>query len=68
MIDPAMIVNCTVYKKGKKLRDISLDEISDVLEEEGTFVWLGFEMRAFTRLRVLVVDPPADRSGGPERR
>jgi ATP synthase protein I len=33
-----------------------------------TFVWLGFELRAFTRLRVLVVDPPADRSGGPERR
>jgi len=28
-----------------------------------TFVWLGFEMRAFTRLRVLVTDPPADRSG-----
>jgi xanthine/uracil permease len=24
-----------------------------------TFVWLGFEMRAFTRLRVLVTDPPA---------
>ena len=33
-----------------------------------TFVWLGFEMRAFTRLRVLVVDPPTqrpiDRRGG----
>jgi ATP synthase protein I len=28
-----------------------------------TFVWLGFEMRAFTRLRVLVTDPPAGRSG-----
>ena len=41
MIDPEMIVNCTVYKKGRKLREISLDEISDVLEEEGTFVWLG---------------------------
>jgi len=23
-----------------------------------TFVWLGFEMRAFTRLRVLITDPP----------
>ena len=41
MIETCMIVNCTVYKKGKKLRDITLDEISDVLEEEGTFVWLG---------------------------
>jgi ATP synthase protein I len=28
-----------------------------------TFVWLGFEMRAFTRLRVLVTDPPADPQG-----
>jgi len=31
-----------------------------------TFVWLGFEMRAFTRLRVLVTDPVAGR--GPEGR
>jgi ATP synthase protein I len=30
-----------------------------------TFVWLGFELRAFTRLRVLVTDPPA---GPPTRR
>jgi xanthine/uracil permease len=29
-----------------------------------TFVWLGFEMRAFTRLRVLVSDEPADRRPG----
>lgn len=41
MIDFVMIVNCMVYKKGKKLCDISFDEISDVLEEEGIFVWLG---------------------------
>ena len=26
-----------------------------------TFVWLGFEMRAFTRLRVFVADPTTDR-------
>jgi len=32
-----------------------------------TFVWLGFEMRAFTRLRVLVTDPPADRRAGEGR-
>ncbi|WP_050475952.1 magnesium and cobalt transport protein CorA [Herbaspirillum rhizosphaerae] len=41
MIETNMIVNCTVYKKGKKLREITLDEISDVLAEDGTFVWLG---------------------------
>jgi ATP synthase protein I len=32
-----------------------------------TFVWLGFEMRAFTRLRVLVTDPPTDRRAGQGR-
>jgi ATP synthase protein I len=31
-----------------------------------TFVWLGFEMRAFTRLRILVTDPPAGRPRGGE--
>jgi len=41
MIDANMIVNCTVYKSGKKLRDITIDEISDELEHEGTFVWVG---------------------------
>lgn len=41
MIDANMIVNCTVYKNGKKLRDITIDEISDELEHEDTFVWVG---------------------------
>ena len=41
MINANMIVNCTAYKSGKKLRDITIEEISDVLEEDNTFVWVG---------------------------
>jgi magnesium transporter len=36
-----MIVNCAVYEHGVKLRDITIDEISDELAREGTFVWVG---------------------------
>jgi magnesium transporter len=36
-----MIVNCAVYENGVKLRDITLDEISDELARDGTFVWVG---------------------------
>jgi len=41
MQEKNMIINCTAYKGGKKLRDISIAEISDVLEQSDTFVWLG---------------------------
>jgi magnesium transporter len=41
MINANMIVNCTAYKGGKKLRDITIEEISDVLEQNDTFVWVG---------------------------
>ena len=36
-----MIVNCSVYENGHKLREIDIDEISDELAREGTFVWVG---------------------------
>lgn len=38
-----MVVNCAVYNRrnGQKLRDIPIDLISESLEEEDTFVWLG---------------------------
>ncbi|WP_242110715.1 magnesium and cobalt transport protein CorA [Luteimonas aquatica] len=39
---PACVVNCSLYGKQGKLRDISLDEISDVLAtDDETFVWVG---------------------------
>lgn len=35
------IVNCSIYRNGKKLEDVPVEAISDVLGEEKTFVWLG---------------------------
>jgi magnesium transporter len=36
-----MIMNCVAYKHGKRIGEITLEAISDVLAEDGTFVWLG---------------------------
>jgi magnesium transporter len=35
------VINCSAYKGGKKLKDISIEAISDVLAEDDTFVWVG---------------------------
>jgi magnesium transporter len=36
-----MVVNCVAYTKGRRMCDISIEEISDILEQEAAFVWLG---------------------------
>jgi magnesium transporter len=37
-----MVVNCVAYSAdGRRLRDITIDEISDVLEQPDGFVWVG---------------------------
>ncbi len=37
-----MVVNCVAYgRDGRRLPEITLDEISDVLEQPDTFVWVG---------------------------
>jgi magnesium transporter len=37
-----MVVNCVAYDRdGRRLPEITLDEISDVLEQPDTFVWVG---------------------------
>ncbi len=36
-----MIVNCVAYRAGKSLGDIPVDNISEILKEPETFVWLG---------------------------
>jgi magnesium transporter len=36
-----MLVNCAAYAKGRKIGDIEIEEISDVLEQETAFVWVG---------------------------
>jgi magnesium transporter len=41
MNEVAARVNCTVYRKGIKLDNIPIDDISEALEEDDTFIWLG---------------------------
>jgi magnesium transporter len=36
-----MIVNCVAYRAGKRLGDVPIDDISELLKEPNTFVWLG---------------------------
>lgn len=37
-----MVVNCVAYgSSGRKLRDIAIEEISDVLQQPDDFVWVG---------------------------
>ena len=36
-----MIVNVSAYENGKRLGDIAIDEISDVIARPQTFVWVG---------------------------
>lgn len=37
-----VIVNCVAYRSdGTRIGDISIDDISEVLKEPGTFVWVG---------------------------
>lgn len=35
------VMKCTVYKHGIRLGEISIDEISEALQDQDTFVWLG---------------------------
>lgn len=36
-----MVVNCVAYANGRKIGDIAVDQISDAIAKENTFVWLG---------------------------
>ena len=36
-----MIVNCVAYRGGKSLGNVPVDDISEILKDRGTFVWLG---------------------------
>jgi magnesium transporter len=37
----AMIMQCVAYRQGQRIGTIDLEAISDVLQQEDTFVWLG---------------------------
>ena len=41
MNEVAARVNCSVYRKGIKLGQIPIDDISEALAEDDTFIWLG---------------------------
>jgi magnesium transporter len=51
-LGPNRVVNCVLYSTtGQRLRDITLDEISDVLAVPGSFVWVGLYEPDATLLR-----------------
>ena len=35
------IVNCVAYADGHRIGDVDLDDIADVLDEPGQFIWIG---------------------------
>ncbi|MDD5461964.1 MAG: magnesium/cobalt transporter CorA [Methylococcales bacterium] len=40
-IDNSMIMKCVAYQSGVSIGDITIEDISEVLKQEHTFVWLG---------------------------
>ena len=38
-----MLINCVAYQEGKKLKDITVEEISDYLEIPDCFVWVALK-------------------------
>ncbi len=35
------VVNCSAYRFGQRLGEIDIDDIAEVIRQEGTFLWLG---------------------------
>jgi magnesium transporter len=40
-IDNRMIMRCVAYQNGLSIGDVTIDDISEILKRENTFVWLG---------------------------
>jgi len=40
-IDNRMIMKCVAYQNGVSIGDVTIEDISEVLKQEKTFVWLG---------------------------
>jgi magnesium transporter len=36
-----MVVRSVAYRAGKRLKDVVIDDISEVVQEPGTFIWVG---------------------------
>ena len=39
--NPSQVVNCAAYANGRKVGDVAIPDISEVLKVEGHFVWIG---------------------------
>jgi len=48
-----MLINCVAYQEGKKLSDVTIEEISDYLGRPGTFVWVALRDPAPEELLVM---------------
>jgi magnesium transporter len=48
-----MLINCVAYQEGKKLKDISIDEISEYLEIPGCFVWVALQDAELAELEIM---------------
>lgn len=40
-IDNRMVMKCVAYQKGISIGDLNIEDISEVLKQEDTFIWLG---------------------------
>ncbi len=38
---PPAVIASVAYAAGKRISDVPLDDISEVLKQPGTFVWIG---------------------------
>lgn len=41
MDSKSMVVNCVAYKAGQRLGEVTIDDISEVVKQPDTFIWLG---------------------------
>lgn len=41
IIDNSMVMNCVAYQNGVSIGEVTIEDISEVLKLENTFVWLG---------------------------
>ncbi len=41
IIDNRMIMKCVAYQNGVSIGDVTIEDISEVLKQENTFIWLG---------------------------
>lgn len=48
-----MLINCAAYQEGKKLKDITIEEISDYLALPGSFVWVALQDSELDELKTM---------------